>query len=117
MNSNFRDFVTQTAFDLKLSKRMIVTLVIVMNDDYWEEDRVYSRDIYACYGAPEWYVPGIKALNRRGLVYAPDKKQPGIVKLTKAGELVVELLKEAGLIQKVIATNENAVKKAKRKTP
>jgi len=65
----------------------------------------YDRDIYIAFGGADTSVGSGRALEERGLVYAPDKKLPGLYKLTEAGELVLGLLKLSGLVQRVESAN------------
>lgn len=93
-NSKFAEAVTSTAFNLTLSKTMIARLISVANGDVPSTVRIYPA-----MGFNNLAVPAGQALKRRGLVYAPDPELPGAYKLTRAGELAVEMLREAGIAQ------------------
>lgn len=113
MNNNhnyiFRDYVTSTAFNLSLTKNMIAFLVWVAaenNPDNNEKSaRTQSnskpREIFIATTGRYDPVGAGRALERRGLIWSPYPKWPGIFCLTDAGRHVFELLKIAGLIEKL----------------
>ncbi len=93
MNQQFRQAVTSTAFSLTLSRQMIIALVSIHSGDR-------SRmDVFRYLGMVDSSCTSAAALLHRGLVYAPDLKWPGVFKLTRAGELLMELLEEADLVR------------------
>jgi hypothetical protein len=92
MNHQFAAYVTSTAFNLSLSRSMIVCLVDIANNDE------YAMGLRIA-GLYETTVGTRRKLADRGLIFAPDPKWPGRFELTEAGSLVVELLKVAGLIE------------------
>ena len=92
MNKTFRENVTSTKFALTLSKSMIFHLLWLS-----ESQHVCGRSHLTLAGLTDTTVPTRGRLAARGLVYSPDPNFPGNYKLTRAGELVVELIKEAGL--------------------
>jgi|GEM_PF-3494326 len=106
MNSQFRSYVTDRAFNLSLSKGQIHQLQCVINVDY---DSAVLDSRFMCH---------LQALQRRGLVIHTPTKNDNLKaayarrnkerawKATKAGELAYQLLIEAGLI---VLTGEKAV--------
>ena len=101
-NEKFANSVTTTAFDLRLSKNMAITLAAIATNSA----RLKTKEFYAAFNMVDRYVCNSKALKEKGLVYAPDPKYKGIVELTEAGEHVVALLEIAGIIKKVKVVNE-----------
>lgn len=91
-NPTFAAHVTSTAFNLTLSKSMIIRLVMVANSDI-------VSNLYRAAGINDNAVEAGQALKRRGLVWSPNAEFPGIYSLTEAGKLVFELLKIAGLVE------------------
>lgn len=86
MNKNFANYATSTAFRIELTKAQISalnSLVVSTNSTAQLEFHL---------GLRSW-----EALLRRGLV---EQKVDGRLKITRAGELTVMLLDEAGLISK-----------------
>ena len=73
----------------------------------------HKRDVYVAFGGFDTAVTSGRALLERGLVRAPDKQFPGNYELTDAGEHVVELLKIAGIIEKVVVVNDQCKKARK----
>jgi hypothetical protein len=96
MNHEFASYVTSTAFNLQLSPSMILRLIDAYNDE--ARSRIEKTKILCV--SYDNTVGATRALKRRGLVKAVDPKFPGYVRPTRAGELVVELLKEAGIVSK-----------------
>lgn len=92
-NSRFSNYVTSMAFNLSLSKAMIVAMAQIAN-----EAPKHCAASYWAVGAPDTAIPAMRALQQRGLVYSPDPKWPGAMEFTDAGKHVFELLKIAGLI-------------------
>lgn len=92
MNNAFATYVTSTAFNLTLGKTHIHAL--------WAVKQVnYSRGLSGGYDV---FVPAVQGLIKRGLVIhlKPVGQESGWgYELTKAGELVYNLLEEAGLVQ------------------
>ena len=87
MNENLRQYVTRVGFNISLTKAQIQELVFM--------DVVRDKRVRWLSGAPNFIVTGA-ALRRRGLL-ADD----GLA-FTHAGELVVELLKEAGIYTDIL---------------
>ena len=92
MNETFHEFVTGGAFVLTLTKRQIEALGL-LGGDHWEAVSAFSHGVPIC-----------RALERRGLIVhhpRPDGVDPSSWRpwrLTRAGELTVGLLHEAGLL-------------------
>ena len=87
MNAKFTNHVTSTAFSLSLSRTSIAYLEYYVTGNY-----SVVQDI-------NW--PGWQALERRGLIIIHRDERgigTGNREITKAGMLVFELCKEAGLI-------------------
>lgn len=111
INHAFRESVTSVSFNLSLSRRMVLSLAAIADEQRLRDPDKSPRTP----SEPEWKrhvmlvssigrndtVGPAKSLERRGLIYAPDKKWPGIFCLTEAGEHVLELLKIAGVIVEV----------------
>lgn len=92
-NSRFANYVTNMAFNLSLSKGMIVCMAQIAG-----AAKRFNSTPYWAVGAPDDAVPSIRRLTERGLVFAADPEKPGLVEFTEAGKHVFELLKIAGLI-------------------
>lgn len=93
-NQTFAEYSTSTAFSVQLSKNQCNALLRVAENSF----------------ALVTTVGTLKTLEARGLVYwATDEtgRPNGFKGLTKAGELMVELLREAGLT--VESTNSVSV--------
>ena len=101
MNKSFANYTTSLAFNMSLSKNMVIALAAIAG----YADR-YDKKTYIALGSYDTAVTSARCLKDRGLVYSYDPEKPGLYKLTKAGELVIELLKEAGLIEVIQAANE-----------
>jgi hypothetical protein len=95
VNKQFADHVTSMAFNLSLSKSMIITLGHIATNTHCR-----GSGLYRAFGVADTYVPCVNRLLERGLVHSPDKELPGRVELTEPGELVVQLLRMAGLLEK-----------------
>ena len=95
MNEQFRHAVTSTAFILTLSKQMIIALVSIHSGDR------SKMDVFKLLGMVDSSYTSAAALKYRGLVIAPDPEFPGVFELTQAGELVLKLLGEAGLVHNI----------------
>ena len=95
MNERFAAHVTSTAFHLSLSRSMIVSLVAIHNQ---RKPGEFGNALRFA-GLRDTAVDTNRRLADRGLIVAPDPKFPGLYEITSAGSLVVELLKEAGLVQ------------------
>jgi hypothetical protein len=116
-NQALRQYVTRVSFDMSLSNNQIETLVYLDLMRHCEEsDRsLYAQSREAPYGHPiahegRYFVAGANKLKQKGLVeheYREDQKATQtwneIWRFTRAGDLVVELLKEAGLYAEVAA--------------
>lgn len=90
LNVRFSEHVTQTAFSLSLSKSMIVCLCQIARQEPYADD---LREL----GLYDTAVPTNRRLSERGLIESRNPKLPGVYTLTRAGELVLELLQIAGL--------------------
>jgi hypothetical protein len=109
-NALFREHVTSTAFNLNLTKNMIAFLAWVASEDNPSNDelaarrkpmRSKDRDIFVTVVGRYDPVTTGSALLRRGLIWAPYPDWPGIYCLTDAGVHVFELLKLAGLVERL----------------
>lgn len=92
-NSRFANYVTSMAFNISLSKAMIVVMAQIGS-----EVRKHDTSSFWAVGAPDTAVPSLRCLIERGLIYAPNPDLPGICVFTEAGKHVFELLKISGLI-------------------
>jgi hypothetical protein len=109
-NNLFREHVTSTAFNLSLSKNMIAMLAWVASENNPADDLKAAQDrphdeymanrkrFVAVCGRYDTVTCG-NALLRRGLIWSPYEKWPGIYCLTDAGKHVFELLRIAGLVE------------------
>lgn len=95
INSQFASHVTSIAFNLSLSKNMVVVMT-----DIASQEQV-TRNTFSALGMPSNFVGGIRGLLERGLVYAPDPTWPGSCEFTDAGKAVFELLQMAGIVQRI----------------
>ena len=98
VNNKFRDHVTSTAFHLSLSNNMIATMVMISRDQWLDGG---ARRFYFN-GRDNWST-SYRSLEDRGLAEYNEEARTAIkvkwvFRLTKAGELTLELLKEAGLV-------------------
>jgi hypothetical protein len=98
-NERFATHVTSTTFHLSLSKGMIICLIAFANQ---RKPGDYGNVLRAA-GLRDTFVGTARSLAERGLIEAPDKRWPGIYNLTRAGELTVSLLMEAGMVERVTA--------------
>lgn len=96
MNSKFAEHVTSVAFNLSMTRSMIVVLVSIANKRH-----ATGKQTLRLIGLPDTSVSTARRLEDRGLIHAPDPKYPGRYDLTRVGELVIELLREAGLVQSI----------------
>lgn len=104
----FSNYVQSVAFNLTLSKQMIAGLEMVR--DYWIDARVLSTLANEKHKYPRLLQAShtytiVQSLTRRGLIYHVPRPGPiesmdshQAYKLTKAGQLVCQLLVEAGLM-------------------
>lgn len=88
MNKAFQEYTTSTAFSIQLTKRQCWGLLVLLDrkQDHW----LFSGQ----------FIPIGKELRARGLVtFLGKRKRPDgpCHKLTRAGMVMVMLLKEAGL--------------------
>jgi len=94
--SAFSDYVTSTAFHLHLSKNQCTILCLVAEGNL---NRLYAKG---------WAVPALRNLRDKGLVshhYIPPQEAPeGHIyhTITREGALVYELLKMAGIANKLV---------------
>lgn len=115
-NPQLRDYATEGAFALTLSKTHMATLVAIANNDQslagrnWlgALDGLKRRGL--AYHAKDWF--GAKMVVHRGMSY-PEPKQlwgpydrmdsplTNICRLTRAGWLVYDLLAEAGMARAI----------------
>ena len=101
MNNQFAEHVTNTAFFLSVSKKQIRYLDILYHNP-WPAQGYYNRDVFGCtrYDPDNW-IASYGALTRKGLVVSVidnAERQTGHYELTRAGELLCELLVEAGMM-------------------
>lgn len=113
-NEALRDHVTSIGFSLTLSKNMIDTLVVL--DHFkgnfsevvtWNAANGKTRPAQSSHYRFNHYVSTFKSLESRGLVRAVHKYgkdgyrdiERSRHQVTRAGKLVISLLKEAGLYQ------------------
>lgn len=119
-NDMLRAHVTGTAFVLTLGKTHIAALVHLEEVLAWEEaNGAASRRDMKLHRHPALgnFVPAASGLITRGLVTHHETDTPGVLRndkafvdmwqITKAGQLVLELLKECGIWQEY-ATNPAA---------
>lgn len=109
INSDLREYATNIGFNMTLTKTQVRLLVILNHFGgfvAWVQNGLYGGD----------YVSPFRALERRGLVMVRECKCKKPYKqvprhgprctrdhvLTRAGELMIELLKEAGVYQDTI---------------
>lgn len=100
MNKEFAEHVTNTAFFLSVSKKQIRYLTVLFHTP-WPNRGYYDRPFAGGRSDPDNWVTSYRALTRKGLVeWAEDDpiRKCGHFQLTKAGQLLCELLIEAGLI-------------------
>jgi len=95
INPIFAGHVTSIAFNLSLSKNMVVVLT-----DIAREGSV-KRDTFRVLGMPSNFCNGLRGLLERGLVFAPDPQWPGRCEMTEAGRAVFSLLQMAGIVQRI----------------
>jgi len=95
INPIFAGHVTSIAFNLALSKNMVVVLT-----DIARECGV-KRDTFRVLGMRSNFCNGLQGLLDRGLVFAPDPKWPGRCEMTEAGQAVFSLLQMAGIVQRI----------------
>ena len=98
INELFRDHVHRISFSLTLTKTQIDTLVEL--DAHLSRDAPYPSWVH-------WHMHGrgVMGLERRGLVCQVHwwpANDPPTYEITRAGQLVVGLLKEAGLYQQFV---------------
>lgn len=124
MNDQFRSHVTDTAFNLTLSKSHIAKLVELaeLRAVRWKYDKInhnhrprdrrqnryeraFSNTVTGSQGLQErgliiWNNPSVIILRSDGKYkYIPDIPPNKIWQITKAGDLVIALLKEAGIYE------------------
>jgi hypothetical protein len=95
VNERFAAHVTNIAFNLTLSKTMVVQLVATASggDRRWE--------LLRRLGMLPLELGANRALVSRGLAEAPDPEFPGMLILTEAGQHVLKLLEIAGLVEAI----------------
>ncbi len=120
MNARFSEYVQSVAFNMTLSRAMIATLHYVRDCETWQQEMATAgtegnrlKIIPRASNGADMFIPHIRAVERRGLVefvdYEMHPDRPGKPMgwrpkgyrpfvLTRAGELVCELLVEAGLM-------------------
>lgn len=102
MNKVFAEHVTNTAFFLSVSKKQIRYLEIIYKNPHPSQG-YYSRDVFECTRSdPDNFIASFGALQRKGLVVREIDdpiRNYGHYELTKAGQLLCEMLVEAGLFQ------------------
>lgn len=95
INLEFAEHTTSVAFQLTLSKSMIVKLVEIATR------RPNDNSLFLVLGLSDRAVMAGRALRDRGLVVAPDPEWQGQYELTEAGEHLFALLQIAGLVQRI----------------
>jgi len=97
-NAALRDHVTSIAFNLTLSKRQLNLLVAMHHFKGYPSPgfRKFSEGNWRYTYFPH-FISTRRALADRGLVRNEEGDEPPGIYMTKAGELVCELLKEAGI--------------------
>lgn len=96
VNQAFANAVTSTAFNLSLSRNMIMRLVEIK-----VRQPGHFTDVFRAAGVTDSSYESGQALLRRGLVEAKNPRYPGHYTLTEAGELVHQLLIMAGLTKPI----------------
>ena len=113
MNKVFAEHVTSTAFFLSISKKQMEYLAFLRRFPYGCEDQNRFGGYYHqlrdnVIGKDTW-IASMRSIANKGLVVwiiHDSERQHGHYEITKAGELVCDLLEEAGLIQsKEISAN------------
>lgn len=120
VNESLRQWARGVSFTIAMGRRQVYTLI---STDL-SKDRTYGlatgrSDSFLGDRHPQMrhFITSMHCLVDRGLVAAPiwnggvKKGEPRLAKywhLTRAGELVVELLKEAGIYAEVVAELERA---------
>lgn len=102
INEQLRQHVTRVGFDLSLGRTHIAALVMLkarLRENEWIDDRDVTRPFQRTFAM---FVGGARGLQDRGLVWhrSPVNDKTPINKIwgiTKAGDLVCELLKESGI--------------------
>lgn len=103
VNEDLREYVTRVGFDLTLAKTHVEFMVFL--------DEMLRRKVYI--RSPSWFVSAFRGCERRGLVWyrRPSREQSerrrakgrtdltGIYGFTRAGRLVLSLMKEAGVYE------------------
>lgn len=104
-NEALRAHVTRVGFDLTLGKTHIAALVL-LNESLRRNDWISTQVASVGYRRTfSLFVPGVHGLQDRGLVIhnRPErgsrKRLRQIWVITKAGKLVIDLLREAGIYQ------------------
>ena len=95
INPIFASHVQSIAFNLSLSKNMVVVLTDIASHS------AVRRDTFRVLGVPSNFCNGLRGLLERGLVFAPDPNWPGRCEMTEAGKAVFSLLQMAGIVQKI----------------
>lgn len=104
VNEALRSHVTRVGFDLTLGKTHIAALVY-LNESIKQRRQFDTRPRFGAPRAFGFFASGARGLGERGLVvhhFKPDVRNKGLgphYTITKAGKLVVDLLKEAGIYQ------------------
>lgn len=93
-NNLFANHVTSASFSLSLSKTMIIVLVEISE----MKGKMRDKCVLKANGIRSIWVPTVRCLEDRGLIFAPDKDWPGRFLITEAGEHVLALLQIAGLV-------------------
>lgn len=101
MNKIFADHVTNTAFFLSVSKKQMHYLEVLYKNPYSKDiNGGYYQALLDRSVRDSWYV-SMNGLEKKGLairVIDKQERNEGHWELTKAGELLCEMLVEAGLI-------------------
>jgi len=95
INHKFATHVTSIAFNLSLTKSMVLTLTDIASGNQ------VQRNTFRALGMPCKFVSGLRGLLERGLVFSPDPEWPGKCEMTEAGTAVFALLQMAGIVQQI----------------
>ncbi len=105
-NDLLRSHVTRVGFDLSLGRTHIAAIVL-LNESLTQRRYIpaHKTSDAAARRTFAWFASGLQGCCTRGLVihhYRQDKRDGGLkwhYTITRAGKLVIDLLKEAGIYQ------------------
>ena len=90
--SKFAAYSTGIAFNITLSKQMIMLLWFI-------GDGKCDYNLYQVHRGLRDGIASGRSLLHRGLVWSPDPEWPGRYEITEAGQHVLSLLRLAGLLE------------------